>query len=150
MAETSGFCYAGFMVETQRRTILYGDSLILEGVRAELAGNPRVEVIVLDGSLEKPLEELRALNPTVIIFDQSAIQPDFPLAMLQRPDLTLIGINPETRQALVWSGRLFSALSMQELFELIQKDGQVDANCTRTNRFGGGDSEDRGCLAKGH
>jgi hypothetical protein len=40
------FCYAGFMNGTQRRTILYGDSLILQGVRAELAGGPSLEVIL--------------------------------------------------------------------------------------------------------
>ncbi len=100
--------------------------MILQGVRAELAGNPSLEVFMLDDPLDQPLEELRALNPAVIIFDLGAIQPDFPLAMLQRPDLLLIGINPETHQALVWSGRQYSALSMQELFKLIQKGGQGD------------------------
>jgi hypothetical protein len=110
--------------------ILYGDSLILEGVRAELIGNPGLEVIMLDDPLDKPLEELRRLNPSVIIFDLGAIQPDFPLAMLQHPDLLLIGINPATHQALVWSGRQFSALSMQELFDLIQKVEQEDARST--------------------
>ncbi len=104
--------------------------MILAGVRAELASNPSLEVILLDDPLEKPLEELRLLNPSVIIFDLGTIQPDFPLAMLQHPDLMLIGINPETHQALVWSGRQFSALSMRELFELIQKDEQEAARST--------------------
>lgn len=122
------------MNATRRRTIIYGDSLILEGVQAELAGNPSLEVIMLDNPPEKPLEELRLLNPAVIIFDLGALQSDFPLAMLQRPDLLLIGINPETRQALVWSGRQFSALSMQELFELIQKTGQGNASSSYINR----------------
>ncbi len=109
------------MDETRRRTILYGDSLILQGARAELAGNPNLEVILLEDPLDQPLEVLRCLNPSMIIFDMGAIQPDFPLAILQRLDLLLIGINPETHQALVWSGKQFSALSMQELFTLIQK-----------------------------
>ena len=105
---------------TRRRTIVYGDSLILEGVRAKLAGNPSLEVILLDHPLDQPLEELRRLNPDVIIFDLSAIQPGFPLAMLQRPDLLLIGINPETHQALVWSGRQAAAVVAADLLEIVQ------------------------------
>ena len=103
----------------RRRTILYGDSLILEGVRAELTGNPDLEVILLDDLLDKPLEELRALDPAVIIFDLGAIQPDFPLAMLQRSDLLLIGINPETHQALVWSGREAAAVVAADLIKIL-------------------------------
>ena len=77
-----GFCYAGFMSGTRRRTILYGNSLILEGVRAELASDPSLDVIMLDQPLQEPLEALRLLNPAVIIFDLAADQTDFPLAML--------------------------------------------------------------------
>ncbi len=125
-----GFCYAVFMDKNQPSVILYGDSLILEGVRAELAGDPSLKVILLADPLAKPWEELRALHPALIIFDLGVTQPDFPLALLQRPDLLLIGLDPATRQALVWSGRQFSALSIQELFALIQKGRQEEARGT--------------------
>ncbi len=108
------------MDETRRRTIIYGDSLILEGVRAELANNPSLEVILLDEPLDRPLEGLCALDPAVIIFDLGAIQPELPLAMLQHPDLLLIGINPETHQALVWSGRQAAAMVAGDLIEILQ------------------------------
>jgi hypothetical protein len=107
------------MEKNRRRTILYGDSLILEGVRAELAHHPDLEVIMLDDPHQKSLEELRALNPAVIVFDLSVIQPDFPLALLQSPDLLLIGINPETHQSLVWSGRQAMAVCADDLLEII-------------------------------
>jgi len=55
IVKTPCFCYAGVMNGTMRRTILFGDSLILQGVRAELAGNPRLDVIMLNDPLEKPL-----------------------------------------------------------------------------------------------
>jgi hypothetical protein len=51
---------------------LYGDSLILAGVRAELAGDPTLDVIMLDQPLKDPLVEMRALKPAVIIFDLAA------------------------------------------------------------------------------
>ncbi len=116
----ASFCYAGFMNETQRRTILYGNSLILEGVRARLAGNPRLDVIVLDYPLDKPLEQLRRLNPAVVIFDLGANQPELPLAMLEHPGWLLVGINPETHQALVWSGRQAAAVAAADLMEILQ------------------------------
>ncbi len=113
--------YAEFMAPNQQKAILYGDSLILEGVRAELASSPSLDVIMLDYPLANPLEELRALNPAVIIFDLGAIQPGFPLAILQRPDLLLIGIDPESHQALVWSGRQAAAVAADDLIEILQK-----------------------------
>lgn len=116
-----GFGYAGFMNGNQRRTILYGNSLILEGVRAELAGDPNLDVIMLDQPLQGPLEELRLLNPAVIIFDSSAIQSDFLLALLLRPGLLLIGIDPETQHALVWSGRQVRAVTSADLIGIIQE-----------------------------
>jgi len=121
IVEALGFCYAGFMNGTQRRTILYGNSLILEGVRAELAGDSNLDVIMLDQPLQEPLEELRLLKPAVIIFDPSAIQSDFPLAMLQQPGLLLIGIDPETQHALVWSGRQVRAVVAADLITIIQE-----------------------------
>ena len=116
-----GFCYAGFMNRTQHRTILYGSSLILEGVRAELAGDPNLDVIMLDQPLKDPLVEMRALKPAVIIFDLAADQTDFPLAMLQQPGLLLIGIDPETQHALVWSGRQVRAVASADLIGIIQE-----------------------------
>lgn len=106
------------------RTILYGNSLILEGVRAELACDPGIEVLMLDQFLDDPLEELRVLNPGVIIFDLAAVQPDFPLAMLQQPGLLLIGIDPVTHQAQVWSGMQVAAASVGDLMAMIQKGGE--------------------------
>jgi hypothetical protein len=107
--------------------ILYGNSLILEGVRAELSGDPSIEVHMLDQPLEEPLEELRLLNPAAIIFDSSAIQSDFPLAMLQQTGLLLIGIDPETQQALVWTGRQSAAAAAADLIRIIQMMGREEA-----------------------
>jgi len=127
------------MSENQRRTILYGDSLILQGVRAELAGHPGLQVLMLDQPLEEPLEELRALKPEVIIFDLSAVQPDFLLAMLQEPDLLLVGINPETHQALVWSGRQAAAAVAADLVEVIRTERRGDAQKeSNFEQFNGG------------
>lgn len=108
------------MREKQQRAILYGDSLILAGVRADLSACPGLEIILLDQPLARPAEQICALRPDVVIFDLQAAQPDFPFCLLQLPDLLLIGLDPETHQALVWSGRQEAAVEARDLLEIIQ------------------------------
>ena len=63
--------------------------------------------------------------PAALIFDLGAVQPDFPLALLQQPDLRLIGIIPETHQALVWSGRQAAAVGVADLVQvLVEGEGE--------------------------
>lgn len=114
------------MNSTFRRLILYGDTLVLAGVRANLETHSDLEILVIDCPLDDPAKALRSFCPATIIFDLKAIPPDFPPSFLQQPGLVLIGIDPETHQALVWSGQQFSPLSMEEFIELIQKGGQGD------------------------
>ena len=107
------------MDEKRQRVILYGDSLILDGVRASLETCPGIEVLVLDQPLDRPLEALRPLCPAALIFDLEAEEPEFPLALLQQPGLLLIGIDPETHHVLVWSGKQATAVSVADLLSVI-------------------------------
>jgi hypothetical protein len=93
--------------------------LILAGVRATLERYPDLQVLFLDSSLDKTLDAIRACCPATFIFDIDAIQPDFQLSLLQQPGLLLVGIDPETHQALVWSGREEAAVVAADLVKLI-------------------------------
>jgi len=93
----------------------------LEGVRASLEALPGLEVLVLDSLLVLPLEDIQTGGPTTVIFDLEAVQPDILLSLLQQPGLQLIGIDPETHQALVWSGRQAAAVVAADLVEIVQK-----------------------------
>lgn len=105
----------------QRRVILYGDSLVLEGVRANLERCPDLQVFLLGPSQDKPLDAIRACCPTAVVFDMGATRPDFLLSLLLQPDLLLIGIDPETHQALAWSGRQVSAVAAADLVNVIRQ-----------------------------
>ena len=89
------------MSSTPRPVILYGDSLLLQGVRAALKRRPDVELHVLGPALERPLDLIRACCPAVFIFDLAAVSPDFQLALLQQPGLRLVGLEP--RRTRLWS-----------------------------------------------
>jgi len=125
IVEALGFCYAGFMNGNRPRVILYGDSLILAGVRANLEARPDFEILVLDRPLDSPLEELQRLCPAAVVFDLGASRPDFLFPLLQQPGLLLIGIDPETHQALVWSGRQAPAAAAADLIEIIRTQGDA-------------------------
>jgi hypothetical protein len=63
--------------------------------------------------------ELGAYCPAVVIFDVGAIQPELLCSLFQQPGLRLIGIDPETHQALVWSGRQEAAVEAADLLQVI-------------------------------
>lgn len=103
------------MDRDQRRVVLYGDSLILAGVRASLEACPDLQLLSVDPSHDKSLDAIQALCPSILIFDLDAVRPDFQLSLLQQPGLTLIGMEPETHQAVVWSGRREVTLEAADL-----------------------------------
>jgi hypothetical protein len=111
------------MVGSPRRAIVVGDSLILEGVRAALENRLGLDVLVLDQPLDVSLAELGAYCPDAIIFDVSAIRPDLLLSLFQQPGPLLIGVDPETHQALVWSGRQAAAVATADLVQVITEAG---------------------------
>lgn len=117
---SSLICYAHFMSAKLRKVIVYGDSLILAGVRHRLETCPDLKIILMDQSKEEPFETILANCPAAFVFDLEAIQPDFQLSLLQLPDLLLIGIDPETHQALVWSGRQEAAVQVDDLVSIIR------------------------------
>jgi len=112
----------------KRRVLLYGRSLILGTVGTSLQQCPHLEIV----SLAPPLptaQELGTLMPDVVIFDVEAARPEFAISLLEvRPSLLLIGLDPGSNQALLWSGRRVSELSTQELVQVIRNsypDSQV-------------------------
>lgn len=112
------------MNEAQCKAIVYGDSLILEGVRAYLASQANLEVLVWHHAAGPLLHELLACGPATLIFDIETIDPEFLLVFFREPGLQLIGIDPETHQALVWSGRQVAAVVAADLAEVLLQPAQ--------------------------
>jgi hypothetical protein len=125
MADAPRFRYSGFMNGNRRRVILYGNTLILQGVWASLAKCPTLDVVVLDQPSQSSPEELAACCPAAVIFDLSVIQPELLLGLFQQPALLLVGMNAETHQALVWSGRKVAALDAAGLVQVLVETGNV-------------------------
>ncbi len=103
----------------RRRVILYGNTLILQGVWASLANCPGLEVIVVDQPAQASPEELAISCPATMIFDMSVMQPQLLLGLFQQPGLLLVGMDSEAHQALVWSGRQAAAVDAADLVQVI-------------------------------
>jgi hypothetical protein len=125
-------------METRRRVLLYGRSLILGTVGASLKQCPHLEIV----SLAPPLptaQELGALAPDVIIFDVEAARPEPAISLLEaRPSLLLMGIDPSNDQMLLWFGQHSRALAMQDLVQAINtlpgSTGQPASRLSNLNR----------------
>lgn len=102
-----------------RRVILFGKSVILGTVGASLRQRPQFEVSSLAPPFP-PVDELRVMAPDVILFDLAAGRPEAAFALLETcPNLLLIGMNPDSNEVLMWSGRQLQELSTQELVQVI-------------------------------
>jgi hypothetical protein len=106
----------------RRRVVLCGKSVILGTLRASFRSYADFEVETIAPPFP-PLQELSSLAPDVILFDMDTAPPPAAFALLGlRPDLLLIGIDPSTNQALVWSGRNLCELSMQDLVRVMREE----------------------------
>ena len=102
-----------------KRVVLYGKSLVMSTIGAGLQKCPDLQVLPIDPSQPNAGQDLCALQPDAVIFSLGAAQPDALLSLLQQPDVLLIGVDAETHQALVWSGRQAAAVVADDLVSVI-------------------------------
>ena len=107
-------------MEERRRILLYGDTLMLAGLRNCLESDAAFEVIALDAALAAR-HDLLALNPDIVIFDTHCVPPQFQCDLIQQWEGLLIGIDPGHNRVLLWTGQHKSALSVQDLVEVIHQ-----------------------------
>lgn len=104
------------------RLILYGNSIFLAGIKAELLETSQLEVITMEPSRQDALGLILALKPCAVVFDLSAAQPDFILAMLRMyPDTLFIGIDPSSDEVLKLSGQRTKIHTGKELVEMVKE-----------------------------
>ena len=110
------------MMETAR-LLLYGNSIFLAGIKADLMGNRPFELITLEAGRPDAFDLICSLNPGAILFDLAAAQPNFVVSLLRRrPGLLLIGVDPSSDELLVLSSQLEQAHSMADLVKVIHRN----------------------------
>jgi hypothetical protein len=114
-------------MERQRRIVLYGKSVILGSVGASLRDVPGLDIIPLALPL-RDAKDLGALAPNVIIFDLDAAHPEAALSLLrQRPELSLIGVDPAGDKLIVVTAREIRAVAVADLLKVIGREKETRA-----------------------
>jgi hypothetical protein len=109
-----------------KKVVLYGKSLVISTIGASLHDCRHLQVLVVDPALPDANQQLEALEPDAVIFSLGAAQPESLLSFLQLPDVLLIGVDPETQQALVWTARQSAAVAAMDLVSLILNGNNTD------------------------
>jgi hypothetical protein len=113
-------------MKANRRIFLYGNSVIIGSIGANLRRCSDFEVITLSALLEESLS-FDGIEPDILLFDLEATYPEAPFFLLKTlPDLVLIGISPGVNLVRVWNSKQLREMSMQGLLELIS-NGSIDA-----------------------
>lgn len=121
IAEGTLPCYAEISMESPKRVLLLGDTLVLAGIRSSLEGDASFEVITLD-HMDDIDQELRDLDPDIIIFDTGCENFQFFGSLVHKQTtLILIGIDPDNNQVRVWLGQQFYGLSVNDLIGIIRQ-----------------------------
>jgi hypothetical protein len=103
--------------------VLYGNSVFLAGIQADLQRRAELAVLTVEPDCPDTAARICALNPTAVLFDLAAAQPDFAIPLLRAwPDMLLIGVNSSSEEILVLSGQQVRAASMTELTHVITGD----------------------------
>ncbi len=102
------------------KVLIYGDTLVLGCLRASLAAYEGLDL----ASIEVPVtgeQELRRLDPDVVLFDLEAAGPAFQHSLAVRsPDLLLVGVDSAANRVLTWTGRQLCQLSTAELVQMME------------------------------
>jgi hypothetical protein len=105
------------------RVILYGNSVFLAGIKAELQSHELLDLVTIDPGCANPAEQIGARNPDAVIFDLGAGQPDFALSLIRkRPGLLLIGLHPGQDELLILSGREAPAVTATDVMRVILEE----------------------------
>ncbi len=111
------------------RVILYGNSVFLAGLKAELKSRTALEPETVETGYPNAARLLRARSPDIVIFDLVAAQPDFAISLLRDwPGLLLIGVDPTSDNMLVLSGRQAPAVTTMDLMQVIATQSIVESS----------------------
>ena len=104
----------------QQLVVLFGDSLLMDTVEANLAGNPAVGLMRIHPTVTDVAERLQALGPDLVIVDLHAPQAGRVLPFLwDRPGVPLLGLDVTCGRAIVLSSQAYTPRSADDLAHLI-------------------------------
>jgi hypothetical protein len=103
--------------------VVYGNSVFLAGIKAELERDATLQVITVEAGRPDVTDLIRACNPRAVLFDLAAEKPGFTVTLLrEQPSVPLIGVDPSSDELLVLSSHSVQALSVSDLVNVVHKE----------------------------
>ena len=95
-----------------QRILIYGGSIILAGLAAQLANHPEIQIYRRETLVD--LGDLTACDAVLVDFDDA--QAGDVLSLLRaRPDLKIVGVNSTNSAVTVLSGRVYLAQTLTDV-----------------------------------
>ena len=110
--------------------VLYGNSVFLAGIQAELESDRDLglELLSVEAGGVDVTGMLRERKPCAVLFDLGMDQPSFAISMLRElPDLLMIGVDPSCDEMLVLTSQPMKALVVRDLVHLILEASKLQA-----------------------
>lgn len=109
------------MTDTAQTVLIYGNSLFVAGVAAELGAMPDLLIERIDPAGLRTFEQLHSTCPTVLILDLATTHADLVLTCLMEcPALVLIGLDLKASRVVVMSSQFFPVTTVPDLTRLIR------------------------------
>ena len=107
----------------RRHVILYGDSVFMASVEASLRRWPELEVVCIHASVSELEQQVNKLAPAAVIIESCVPPAQDTLAFLQaHPDLPFIGLDPNSRVAILLSSKQQAIQTVGDLVQLIKRE----------------------------
>jgi DNA-binding NarL/FixJ family response regulator len=125
------------MMSAKPCLVLYGNSVFLAGIQAELERAPTLELLTIESGRPDVLHLLRERKPCAVLFDLGMDQPSFATAILRElPHLLMIGVDPSSDEMLVLTSHPVQALAVRDLVPLILEASQLQAKNSQGKQIG--------------
>ncbi len=104
------------------RLIIFGNSILLAGIKAQLEHASALELITMEATPTDIAVWSRACQPQAVLFDLTMGYPDFAVALLHDlPGLLLIGVDANSNELLVLSSQQEQAVAAADILDVIQR-----------------------------
>ncbi len=108
-------------MENSRLVVLFGDSLLVDGVEASLRASQSLSVMRILDAVTDLRKCLQSLQPDMVIFDWDTPQAQLIVSVLRdQPGVTLLGLDVHSRKVVLVSSHQYTPLSARELVQVIQ------------------------------
>ena len=102
---------------------LYGNSVFLAGIQAELEREASLELITADSGRPDAISLIRARRPRVALYDLGLAQPHFAIPLLlEQPGLMLMSVDASRDELLILCSYPVQALSVPDLMQLVLEE----------------------------